>query len=99
MKIALTDKAINWFEDELTLKSGDAIRFFGKTYGNTEVHEGFSIGISVEQPDEDVLAKTVLNGVTYYTGPEDAWFFSRYDLVVDYDAIKDEPVYHFNSNK
>ncbi|MFO8068857.1 MAG: iron-sulfur cluster biosynthesis protein [Alkalibacterium sp.] len=99
MEISLTDRAIKWFEDELTLESGDAIRFFGKTYGKTEVHEGFSVGISVEQPDNDILGKKVLNGITYYAGAEDDWFFSRYDLVIDYDKKKDEPIYHFNSNE
>lgn len=99
MDISVTDKAVKWFEDELALESGDAIRFFGKTYGKTEVHEGFSVGMSVEQPGEDVLGKTEINGITYYTGSEDDWFFNRYDLVVDYDEKKDEPIYHFNSSE
>ncbi|MCP4295095.1 MAG: iron-sulfur cluster biosynthesis protein, partial [Proteobacteria bacterium] len=54
MKIDVTDKAVSWFEKELLLDKGDAIRFFGKTYGNTEVHDGFSVGMSVDQPDADV---------------------------------------------
>lgn len=99
MKITITDKAINWFEDEMALTTGDAVRFFGKTYGKTEVHEGFSVGMSVEQPDNEVLGQTEVNGITYYAGAEDDWFFSRYDLVVDYDEKKDEPIYHFNSNE
>lgn len=99
MNIELTEKAVRWFEEELALDQGNAVRFFGKTYGKTEVHEGFSVGMSVEQPHDDVLGKTEVNGITYYAGSEDDWFFNRYDLVVDYDEIKDEPIYHFNSTE
>ncbi|GEN51692.1 HesB/YadR/YfhF family protein [Alkalibacterium pelagium] len=98
MDITITDKAVSWFEKELLLEKGDAIRFFGKTYGSTEVHEGFSVGMSVDQPEDDVLGKTEVNGITYFAGTQDDWFFNRYNLEVDYDEQKDEPIYHFNEN-
>lgn len=98
MKIEVTDKAVSWFEKELLLEEGDAIRFFGKTYGNTEVHDGFSVGMSVDQPGSDVLGKTEINGITYFAGEQDDWFFSRYDLEIDFDENKDEPIYHFHEN-
>lgn len=96
MNISVTDKAVRWFETELLLEKGDGIRFFGKTYGKTEVHDGFSVGMSVGQPDEPLLGKTEINGITYFTNEHDHWFFSGYDLEIDYDEKKEEPIYHFH---
>lgn len=99
MNISVTNKAVKWFEKELLLEKGNAVRFFGKTYGKTEVHDGFSVGMIVEQPDGSVLGYTEINGVTYFTNEHDHWFFSGYDLEIDYDDKKDEPVYHFHEAK
>ena len=61
MKIEITDSAKEWFENEVGLEKGNGVRFLGKVYGNTEVHEGFSVGMEVTQPG-DVLAETINNG-------------------------------------
>jgi len=42
MDIKLTEEATDWFEDKFQLNEGEAVRFFGKTYGKTEVNDGFS---------------------------------------------------------
>ncbi|MPM44453.1 hypothetical protein SDC9_91131 [bioreactor metagenome] len=34
----------------------------------------------------------------FFIEEADEWFFKGYDLVVDYDAKKDEPAYHFEKN-
>lgn len=99
MNITVTDKAVEWFEKELLLDKGDAVRFFGKTYGKTEVHEGFSVGLNAEQPNSGVIGKEEINGITYFAGTEDDWFFSGYDLEIDYDEERDEPIYHFHGNE
>jgi len=98
MKITLSDKAIEWFEDKFPLDEGEAVRFFGKTYGSTEVHEGFSIGLETGDPDkhDDLLAITEENGRQYFALKEDDWFFSGYDLEIDLDNEFNEPEYHFN---
>ena len=49
MKLTVTPKAQKWFDSEIDLPETYGIRFFGKVYGKTEVHDGFSIGMSVEQ--------------------------------------------------
>ena len=36
MDIKLTEKATKWFEDKFPLNEGEAVRFFGKTYGKTD---------------------------------------------------------------
>lgn len=97
MDITLTEKAIHWFEEDYPLDEGDSIRFFGKTYGNTEVHEGFSVGMTLDQPeDHEILGKKEVNGRTYFTAKHDDWFFSRYNLEIDFDNEREEPIYHFH---
>lgn len=94
MKIELTPAAIEWFENEVGVSPKSGVRFLGKVYGKTNVHEGFSVGMAVDQP-EDALVKEEINGVLYFIEKNDEWFFSGYDLQVDFNAEKDEPIYTF----
>lgn len=94
MKITVTEKAQQWFKDEVGVQQGMYVGFFGKIYGKTGIHEGFSIGVNVGEP-YDVLYEEEIGGITYYVEKNDEWFFSDYNLVVDYDDQKDEPAYEF----
>ena len=94
MELTVTENARKWFESEVALPKDYGIRFFGKVYGKTEVHEGFSIGMSVELPEHPVK-KEVIDGILFFIDDADEWFFKGYDLEVDYDESLDEPVYHF----
>lgn len=100
MKITLSEKAIQWFENKFPLNEGEAVRFFGKVYGNTEVHEGFSLGLEMDSPenysDDDISGLAEENNRQYFTTKEDDWFFSRYDLEIDLNDDLNEPSYHFN---
>lgn len=94
MQIQVSDAASQWFRDELALKPGDAVRFFGKVYGQTAVHDGFSLGMeraTVEQP----IGSVVKDGITYFASQSDDWFFADYDLQVAYDSEREEPQYRF----
>lgn len=97
MKLTITPKAVEWFKKELTIDEGMGVRFFGKVYGKTQVHEGFSIGMNVEAPDKPV-AEVTEDGILFFADEADEWFFKGYDLVVDYDAKMDEPQYIFEKN-
>jgi len=98
MEITLSDNAIEWFENKFPLDEGEAVRFFGKTYGSTEVHDGFSVGLETGNPDkhDDLLAISEENGRQYFAIKEDEWFFGDYDLEIDLDNEFNEPEYHFN---
>lgn len=99
MKITLTDTAIKWFQEEYPLVEGESIRFFGKAYGKTEVHEGFSVGMKSSDPSRfDVIAKHEENGRTYFAAKEDEWFFNGYDFHVDFDLDAEVPLFHFSKN-
>lgn len=105
MKITLKPEAIKWFEEKFPLHEGEAIRFFGKTYGSTEVHEGFSVGMQMDTPGnhDEILAVTEENSRQYFTTKKDEWFFEGYDLEIGIDGTYKEPYYHFidqqNPNK
>ena len=97
MKIKVTDKAENWFKNELGVEPGGYVHFFGKYGGATNVHVGFSTGMRVEEPT-DPIATLEQNGITYFADSMDEWFFANYDLAVDFDEQKDEPVYTYTED-
>lgn len=95
MKITVTDKALNWFKNELTIPEGMGIHFYGKVYGATNVHEGFSVGMSVDSPVAPRYSEKI-DGILFFTEENDAWFFANYNLLVDYDEKLEEPSYTFS---
>lgn len=94
MKLTITSKAQTWFKQELELAEGQGIKFYGKVYGKTQVHDGFSVGMAVDTPESPLIEETV-NGMLFFVEEADEWFFKGYDLVVDYDEELDEPKYEF----
>lgn len=94
MKITITPQAAQWFKNELTVDDGMGVRFYGKVYGKTQVHEGFSVGMSVDTP-EHPIGKTTVDGILFYADEADEWFFKGYDLTVDLDGELNEPKYLF----
>lgn len=94
MKLTITPKAQEWFKRELELAEGQGIKFYGKVYGKTQVHDGFSVGMSVDIPESPLIEENA-NGMMFFVEEADEWFFKGYDLVVDYDAELDEPKYDF----
>jgi len=94
MNIALTDEALHWFKREMEVETGDTIRFYARYGGSSPFHEGFSLGMTREEPIE-IGVKTVIDGVTYYIDEKDLWFFNNYNLHVDIDATNDEIKYDY----
>ncbi len=97
MKITVTPKALKWFKEEVLVEPGMAVGFFGKVYGSTQVHEGFSIGMTVSEP-EDPLVEEKIDDITFFVEKNDEWFFNGYDLKVDYNEEKDDLDYEFIPN-
>lgn len=95
MKLTITPEAQEWFKRELELAEGQGIKFYGKVYGKTQVHDGFSVGMSVDIPESPLIEENV-NGMMFFVEESDEWFFKGYNLVVDYDRELDEPKYDFN---
>lgn len=94
MKINISVPAQKWYEDNIDLKPGDGIHFYGKVYGKTNVHEGFSIAFTKEKPNKPFY-EIKYDGISYFFDENDVWFFTGYDLNIDYDKDSDSPVYTF----
>ena len=94
MNILLTDEALQWFKREMEVETGDTIRFYARYGGSSPFHEGFSLGMTCEEPIE-IGVKTVIDGITYYIDEKDLWFFNDHNLHVVIDATIDELKYDY----
>ncbi|GCF92365.1 iron-sulfur cluster biosynthesis protein [Enterococcus florum] len=94
MELTITPAAREWFAQEFELSPGQGIRFYGKVYGSTQVHDGFSVGMAVDEPEKP-LARIEKDGLLFFVEESDEWFFKRYDLIVDLDEELEEPMYEF----
>lgn len=59
MNLTISPEAMQWFKKELVVDQGSGIRFFGKIYGKTQVHDGFSVGMSVDKPERPIVEQTI----------------------------------------
>lgn len=94
LNIIVSDEALTWFEDEMDVESGDAICFFARYGGSSPLHDGFSLGVMKEAPDEAAI-EVERNGVRYYIESRDEWFFIEHDLHVNVDSKLDELIYSY----
>ena len=94
MKITISDQALAWYQEEMGLGDGDFVRFFARYGGSSQVQQGFSLGISTEEP-VDIGTKTTKSGITFYIEEKDLWYFDEHDLSIDYNQKINEPEFHF----
>lgn len=94
MELTVTPEALTWFKKELVVDEERGVRFFGKIYGKTQVHDGFSVGMSVDKPERTIVEKKI-DDLVFFIDETDEWFFKGYDLEVGYDQTLDEPDYKF----
>ncbi len=95
MELIISKEALTWFKNEFPLENEQGIRFYGKIYGSTQVHDNFSLGISVDVPHHP-LVETRREGFLFFIESEDQWFFEEYDLTVGFNKKLAEPDYHFH---
>lgn len=94
LDIRLSDKAINWFKDEMLLTAGDYVRFFARYGGSSPIQQGFSLGISNEEPVNPVITKES-DGIQFFIEEKDLWYFDNHHLIVQYDEDLNEPQYKY----
>lgn len=94
MQITVSKDAQKWYEKEMGVGNGRGVRFYGKVYGCSPIHDNFSLALEVNEPSRP-YAQVEENGIIYYIEEGDEWFFDGYDFFVDYDAQLDEPVYRY----
>ncbi|MBB6446400.1 HesB/YadR/YfhF family protein [Bacillus benzoevorans] len=98
MKIVISERASQWFKEEMELKQGDYVRFYIQFYGSSPVQETFSLGFTKDEPI-DMAASTLAEGIIFFVEESDLWYFAGHDLHVDYHEKKDEIEYQYTKSE
>ncbi len=75
-------------------KKGNSINFFARYGGASPLHEGFSLGVRMVEPDEATV-EAEHDGVQFYIERRDEWYFLEHDLHVNVDPRLDELIYSY----
>ncbi|WP_243521965.1 HesB/YadR/YfhF family protein [Bacillus pseudomycoides] len=94
MNIQIESRAMQWFQEEMNLQSGDFVRFVVRYGGNSTIQSGYSLGLAFEKP-EDMAASTEKDGTRFFIDADDIWYFQDYDLVVSYHMEMDEIEFNY----
>ncbi|KIL48760.1 hypothetical protein KP77_19710 [Jeotgalibacillus alimentarius] len=97
MNIIVTDDALEWFKNEMLIEEGAHVRFFAKYGGSSAVQEGFSLGVSKDEPGEPA-AEAEKDGIHFFVEESDLWYFDGHDLHVSYNAKLDGPEYEYKKS-
>jgi uncharacterized protein YneR len=95
MNFSISNKAADWYKNELDLNTGDKIRFYVRYGGHSPIQKGFSLGISPDSPSNTSI-KVEEAGITFFIENDDLWFFDNHDLEIDLNEKMNEPefIYH-----
>ena len=85
MQLTIDKKAQAWFEEEMGVSKERGVRFLGKVYGCSPIHEGFSLAVEVDAPSKPYVSVEE-NG---------EWFFQGHNLEVTFDEKLKEPSYNY----
>ena len=96
MKLTIDEKSQAWFEEEMGVSKERGVRFLGKVYGCSPIHEGFSLAVEVDTPNNPFVS-VEKNGITYFIETGDEWFFLGHDLEVVFDEKLKEPSYSYRA--
>jgi len=94
MKIILSNEAMNWFKEEMEALPGEYIRFYARYGGSSSLHDGFSLGVTKEEPTE-LSVEFVDENIHFYIENRDVWYFDGHDLHVNVDAQLKELTYSY----
>ncbi|TFE03374.1 HesB/YadR/YfhF family protein [Jeotgalibacillus sp. R-1-5s-1] len=97
MNISLSDDVIEWFKKEMQIDEGEHVRFFARYGGSSKVQEGFSLGVSKDEPVEPA-AETEKSGIHFFIEEKDIWYFDGHDLNVSYSSKSDGPEYDYSKS-
>ncbi|CAG9621892.1 HesB/YadR/YfhF family protein [Sutcliffiella rhizosphaerae] len=94
MEMTMSEKAFEWYKNELNLESGDHIKFHVRYGGCSTVQKGFSLGIIKEDPDQPI-AQIVKDGITFFVEDKEAWYFDGHDLHIEFNDDLNEPTFDY----
>ena len=90
MNLEVTDKAVKWYENEYEITEKTPMRLFVRYGGIGGLIPGFSLGLSIENPN-DIHAEKTINNITFYIEEQDAWYFEDKDLLIEFNHDLHEP--------
>ncbi|MGM8213679.1 HesB/YadR/YfhF family protein [Virgibacillus sp. W0430] len=90
MKLKITEKAANWYIQELNVSPSNFVRFFVRYGGYGGIVPGFSLGVGLDKP-VDVHTATTMAHCTFYIEDSDAWYFDGNNLNITFDDELQEP--------
>ncbi|GAA0324786.1 HesB/YadR/YfhF family protein [Bacillus carboniphilus] len=92
MKLSITNEAAQWYKEEMNLRDGDSLQFFVQLYGQS-VHPNYSLGIARNEKPLNISYHSIVEGINFYIGEEDKWFFEDYHVSVT--IFNNEVTYDF----
>ncbi|WP_449537530.1 HesB/YadR/YfhF family protein [Ferdinandcohnia sp. Marseille-Q9671] len=95
MKITITESALKWFKEDISVKNGDTVRFYPKFYGSSPMHEQYSLGFSKDDDPIQIHTSEKIDDIVFYVEEDDTWFFNGHNLLVDYHEDTDELEYQY----
>ncbi len=84
MNLEITEKAIEWFKNELEFHDDQALRIFVRYGGEFQLKQGFSPAFTVDPLSASEIGfKDVKNDIPFFIDEKDLWYFEGNDLVID----------------
>ena len=92
MNIKLTQKAVEWFKNELDLPiSNKVLQFYVKYGGEFQLKQGFSPAFSVDKKEDvEIGYENHYDGLDVVIAEKDLWYFEDHDLFIDVNDSVDE---------
>jgi uncharacterized protein YneR len=92
MKIIISKKAMQWFKEDMEALPGESIRFYARYGGSSRLHEGFSLGLTKEEPMEAAVT-LIIDDIHFFIEERDEWYFDGHDLSVTFNSTSGEIEY------
>ena len=84
MNLEITDKAVEWFKNELEFNEDQALRIFVRYGGEFQLKQGFSPAFTVEPLNSsEVGFKDEKDNLPFFIDEKDLWYFEDNELLID----------------
>ncbi|RWZ60383.1 hypothetical protein EQV77_03560 [Halobacillus fulvus] len=94
MELTVTEKAAQWYEEELEINESANLRFYVRYGGVGGLQPGFSLAIKLDEPAEPLVEAKVGN-IRYFIEAEDEWYFDGHSLSVELNEKWQEPDFQY----
>ena len=95
MNIKLTQKAVEWFKNELDLPiNNKVLQFYVRYGGEFQLKQGFSPAFSVDKKEDvEIGYENHYDGLDVVIAEKDLWYFEDHNLFIDVNDGIDEISY------